>query len=81
VGTVQVVEFMRQGNPPKKAAELAIRRIIEFYPSYVGALVAVNAAGEHGAAGYGWTFEYAVRDTSMKDVTVYRVEPITLQHS
>ena len=67
---------MRQGLSPKKAAEDAIRRIAEVYPSYVGALVTLSNAGKHGAAAHGWTFEYSVRDTSMTEVTVFKVSPI-----
>lgn len=77
---MQVVEYMRWGFTPVKAAESAIKRIVRHYPGYVGALVAVNAAGQHGAAAYGWSFEYAVRDTSMKDVTIYKVEPVGDRH-
>ncbi len=73
---MQVVEYMRQGYSPTKAAESAVRRITQHHPDYVGAIVAVNAAGQHGAAAHGWSFEYAVRDPSMEDVTVYKVEPL-----
>ena len=73
---VQAVESMRQGLSPKKAAEDAVRRIAEVYPGYVGALVTLSNAGEHGAAAHGWTFEYSVRDTSMTDVKVFKVTPL-----
>lgn len=73
---VQAVESMRQGLSPRKAAEDAVRRIAEVYPSYVGALVTLSYTGEHGAAAHGWTFEYSVRDTSMTEVTVFKVSPM-----
>lgn len=73
----QVVESMRQGMSPKHAAEDAIQRIVRHYPSYVGALIAVDYRGSHGAAAYGWTFEYTVRSHS-HDTTVYKVEPVGL---
>ena len=34
---------MRQGMRPRAAAEDAVRRILQHYPDYVGALVTVNA--------------------------------------
>ncbi len=67
---------MRQGLSPKKAAEDAIRRIAEVYPSYVGAVVTLSRSGEHGAAAHGWTFEYSVRDSFMSAVSVLKVDPI-----
>lgn len=73
----QVVESMRQGMSPKHAAEDAIQRIVRHYPSYVGALIAVDYRGSHGAAAYGWTFEYTVRSHS-HNTTVYKVEPVGL---
>lgn len=39
----QAVESMRRGMRPRAAAEDAVRRILEHYPGYVGALVTVNA--------------------------------------
>ena len=68
---------MRQGMSPKHAAEDAIQRIIRHYPSYVGAVVAVDYKGRHGAAAHGWKFEYAARSQSY-NTTVFTVEPIGL---
>ncbi|CAL8463563.1 g3097 [Coccomyxa elongata] len=72
----QAVESMRQGLSPKKAAEDAIRRIAEVYPSYIGAVVTLSKSGEHSAAAHGWTFEYSVRSSSMSAVSVFKVDPI-----
>ena len=68
---------MRQGMSPKHAAEDAIQRIIRHYPSYVGALVAVDHQGRHGAAAHGWKFEYAAKSQS-HNTTVFTVGPIGL---
>ena len=72
---MQVVESMRQGMSPKRAAEDAIQRIARHYPSYIGAVVAVDDRGKHGAAAHGWTFEYTVRSRT-QNTTVYKVDPI-----
>ncbi|PIO63854.1 n(4)-(Beta-N-acetylglucosaminyl)-L-asparaginase domain protein [Teladorsagia circumcincta] len=45
-----IVEQMRQGTKPFKAAHKAIRRILEHYPHFQGAVVAANSAGMYGAA-------------------------------
>eukprot|EP00243_Klebsormidium_subtile_P001628 TRINITY_DN12949_c0_g1_i1.p1 TRINITY_DN12949_c0_g1~~TRINITY_DN12949_c0_g1_i1.p1 ORF type:complete len:146 (+),score=40.37 TRINITY_DN12949_c0_g1_i1:117-554(+) len=71
----QVVESMRRGMNPKDAVEDAIARIRRFYPTFLGALVAVNLNGEHAAATNGWSFEYAVRTPGTDEVEVYKVEP------
>ncbi len=68
---------MRQGMSPKSAAQDAIQRIIRHYPAYVGAVIAMDYRGTHGAAAHGWTFEYTVR-SSKRNATVYKVEPIGL---
>lgn len=73
---MQVVEAIRAGDSPTHAAESAVRRMAQFYPDYVGALVAVNAKGEHGAAAHGWQFRYAVQDGSKKEVRVIEVKPL-----
>ncbi|KAI6242509.1 N(4)-(Beta-N-acetylglucosaminyl)-L-asparaginase- like [Aphelenchoides fujianensis] len=44
------VEAMRAGNSPRKAAQIAIRRIRKHYPNFMGAIVAANRNGEYGAA-------------------------------
>ncbi len=69
-----VVERMRQGVHPTAACEEAIGRIYRAYPDFVGALVAVNKRGQHGAAAYGWDFSYSVR---MGDMAATQVVPVT----
>ncbi|CAL5223730.1 g6289 [Coccomyxa viridis] len=71
----QAVESMRQGMSPKHAAEDAVQRIARHYPTYIGAVVAVDDRGRHGAAAHGWTFEYTVRSHT-QNTTVYKVDPI-----
>ena len=70
---MQVVESMRQGSKPRRAAEDAIKRILKYYPNYVGAVVAVGASGKHAAAAAGWDFEYAVRSPASDSVEVTKV--------
>lgn len=41
---------MRQGASPLKAAIIAISRIAEKYPSFFGAIIAVDKKGNVGAA-------------------------------
>lgn len=45
-----VVELMRLGTKPFRACHKAMRRIVEIYPSFKGAVVAANASGTFGAA-------------------------------
>ena len=71
-----MVESLRLGAAPKKAAEGAVRRILKFYPSYVGAVIAVDAQGKHAAAAAGWKFEYAVRGNTTNATEVHNVEPL-----
>ncbi|KAK3741573.1 hypothetical protein QZH41_012518 [Actinostola sp. cb2023] len=55
------VEYMRQGKSPEEAAQLALARIVKYYPGFNGGVVAVNKSGEYGAAAHGWTFfKYSV---------------------
>jgi N4-(beta-N-acetylglucosaminyl)-L-asparaginase len=72
----QVVENMRRGMAPGPAAEDAVRRMVRKYPDVASGLVAVNAKGEHGGAGSGWTFTYAYRGGNMTETVVVEVPPI-----
>lgn len=68
---------MRQGMSPTEATEDAMRRILELYPKFQGALVAMNSTGSHGAAAVGWVFHYAVADTSSSGVPeVFKIDPL-----
>ncbi|MCL4117845.1 UNVERIFIED_CONTAM: hypothetical protein GTU68_034450, partial [Idotea baltica] len=44
------VEGMRSGLSPTEASTSALQRIVEYYPSFSGAVVALNLEGEYGAA-------------------------------
>ncbi|VDM75743.1 unnamed protein product [Strongylus vulgaris] len=44
------VEQMRLGTKPFRAAHKAMRHILQYYPNFKGAIVAVNVRGVHGAA-------------------------------
>ena len=67
---------MRQGASPKQAAEDAIHRIVKHYPLYVGAVLAVDKAGNHAGACHGWTFQYAFQDSTVKEPQIVSVQPV-----
>jgi N4-(beta-N-acetylglucosaminyl)-L-asparaginase len=72
----QAVENLRLGMSPKVAAEDAIARMLRKYPKVQSGIVVVNAKGEHGGAGSGWTFTYAYRGGRMNETAVVSVPPI-----
>lgn len=62
-GSYQVVEFMRQGMKPEQACLEVIRRIAKIDPKGFDLsinFIALNKAGEFGAAGTGQGFQYSV---------------------
>ncbi|KAJ4811666.1 hypothetical protein LUZ62_024232 [Rhynchospora pubera] len=71
----QVVESMRQGMEPQRAASDAISRIARKFPTFVGAVVAVNRNGVHAGAFHGWTFQYSVMNSTLDDVEIITVVP------
>lgn len=75
----QVVESMRQGATPKQAAEDAIQRIVKHYPLYVGALFAVDKAGNHAGACHGWTFQYAFQNSNLNAPQIVTVQPVDVK--
>jgi N4-(beta-N-acetylglucosaminyl)-L-asparaginase len=72
---VHILEYMRQGMSPTLACETALRKIPPFYPNFQGAVLAVNTAGQYGAAAYGWTFTYSVRSADMPQTQMVVVPP------
>lgn len=42
------VELMRNGKTPSEAATTAILRISQYYPSFSGAVIAINMTGHYG---------------------------------
>jgi N4-(beta-N-acetylglucosaminyl)-L-asparaginase len=72
------VENMRRGMSPQRAAEDAVKRIIKHVPNYVGAVVAMDVKGRHGAASHGWeTFQYAYKSQGDSKVRVVNVVPLS----
>lgn len=67
---------MRQGASPQAAAEDAVRRIVRYYPKYVGALFAIDKAGNHAGACHGWTFQYSIMNSSLSKPYVVTVHPL-----
>lgn len=67
------VEQMGNGMKPQDAAAVAISRIVKYYPTFSGALVAVNLKGEFGAACHGISngFPYCVTHAGNNNLTVY----------
>merc|ERR1712018_1034918 len=49
----QAVESMRQGHPPAEAAKISLERIIQYYPNFEGAVIALSKDGMVGAACFG----------------------------
>lgn len=75
----QAVESIRQGLSAQSAADDAIKRIANRFPTFQGAIVVLSAlTGEIAAASYGWTFSYSYRTKSMNQTIVVQVPPITL---
>jgi hypothetical protein len=68
------VEEMRRGSSPSHAGELAIRRIVTYYPKFVGAIVVLKNDGEYGAACHGLqSFQFSVCNNQLGQVTVHTV--------
>ncbi len=55
-----VVEWMRGGMSPEDATHKIIARIANFFPNFIGGIIAIDKAGRIGAAAYGWTMTYSV---------------------
>ncbi|CAL1538227.1 unnamed protein product [Lymnaea stagnalis] len=66
---------MERGLSPNEAAKVAMVPIIEAYPSFSGALVAVNLTGQHGAYCHGFqSFPYSVASPEHSTVQVVNVK-------
>lgn len=74
----QAVENLRRGMAPRQAAEDAVRRVLRKFPDVSSGIFVVNTKGEHGGAGSGWTFTYALRGGEMNVTQVVQVPPLTL---
>ncbi|XP_052791747.1 putative N(4)-(beta-N-acetylglucosaminyl)-L-asparaginase GH22932 [Mya arenaria] len=68
------VTLMKTGVSPSVATSEAIKSIIRFYPDFIGAVVAVNTQGQHGAACHGIPkFPYSIMSPNYTSVTVIEV--------
>ncbi|CAF0928928.1 unnamed protein product [Brachionus calyciflorus] len=73
----QVVESMRRGMTPSEATNDAIQRIIKKKPHFMGALIAADKYGNHGASCHGLEyFEYSYRTNQSRDAEIGRVKCI-----
>ncbi|XP_015433483.1 PREDICTED: N(4)-(Beta-N-acetylglucosaminyl)-L-asparaginase [Dufourea novaeangliae] len=71
------VEEMRRGASPTAAATIAIRRIAEHYPTFTGAVIALNKHGEYGAACNGITrFAHYIANPQLGKATMKYVDCI-----
>ncbi|KAH3842682.1 hypothetical protein DPMN_116186 [Dreissena polymorpha] len=68
------VMLMKTGVSPSVATAEAMKSIIKYYPDFVGAVLAVNIRGEHGAACHGIAqFPYSIISPDYPQVTVLNV--------
>lgn len=71
-GSFLVVEFMRAGATPTEACQKCIERIAELDPKGIPELdinfIAMNRAGEYGAAGTSKGFRYAICNNDKSEV-------------
>ncbi|CAF0705781.1 unnamed protein product [Brachionus calyciflorus] len=73
----QAVESMRNGMSPSKACENALERIIKKYPKFMGAIIAMDKDGNHGAACHGIdVFNYSYRSNKENRVQINSVKCI-----
>lgn len=69
------VNSMRAGMTPTFAAQQSLERILEYYPDFSGALVAVAIDGRYGAACRGYSnFSYSVANDKLGGVKVIEVK-------
>ena len=66
---------MRLGLTPLEAAQDAIARILEFYPTFTGSVFAMNSTGAHAAVSHNMDFHYLVSEAgTVRFVDVPRTE-------
>ena len=74
VPSYHAVQLMRQGVPPDQACSDAIQRIARFYPTFTGAVLALDKTGRHGAACHGIdTFPYSVMQQGWQQPKVIQI--------
>lgn len=68
------VELMRNGKTPSEAAREAILRISRYYPTFSGAVIALNMTGHFGAACHGLSgFPYTVMSPEFNETQILSV--------
>lgn len=68
------VEEMRKGANPNEAAATAVHRIAVAYPSFSGAVIAVNKFGDYGAACHGMeSFPFVVANPIFGNIQIENV--------
>lgn len=73
------VELMRLGASPAAATETAVRRMARHYPKFRGAVIALNKAGEYGAACHGYDdFPHYVANMKTAGAKALRIPCIVL---
>lgn len=69
---------MREGYSASEAAEIAVKRIVEAYPEFSGAVIAVTIDGEYGAACNGMEeFPFSVRNDESNEAITLTVNCVT----
>ncbi|XP_011501282.1 PREDICTED: N(4)-(Beta-N-acetylglucosaminyl)-L-asparaginase-like [Ceratosolen solmsi marchali] len=68
------VELMRLGVAPTAATETAVRRMVKYYPKFRGAVIALNKAGEYGAACHGLdSFPHYIANVNTGEAKEFKV--------
>jgi N4-(beta-N-acetylglucosaminyl)-L-asparaginase len=75
----QAVENLRRGMTPREAAEDAVGRMLRKFPAVSSGIVVVDTEGNHGGAGSGWTFTYALRGGDMNATQVVQVPALDIR--
>ena len=74
VPSYNAVQLMRLGAAPDEACLDGIKRIAKFYPDFIGAVVALDRNGRHGAACHGIeSFPYSVMQQGWTDPKVFNI--------
>lgn len=71
----QAVMMMKSGMEPSLALKAAMAPIIQYYPSFFGAMIAVSGNGTFAAVCHGYkTFPFCVASPSFHEVKVLKVQ-------
>lgn len=74
VPSYHAVQLMREGYSPDEACLDAIKRIAKFYPTFTGAVLALDKDGRYGAACHGMpSFPYSVMQQGWTDPQVFQI--------